>query len=172
MTRIRRFVVLSPVLCFCVAAAACGGERMPPKALNDARADLTRVEEAGASQLDPVAVHEAQLALTRAEQAWRDHGDDPRVTDLAMVADREALIARTNAGTILARQRAQQARAQMEASSREKLENAQQQLGQARQRLGQTHGTVAEPRAGGARLPREQGDPADLVTAEGKGPKK
>ncbi|HEX8789963.1 MAG TPA: OmpA family protein [Polyangiaceae bacterium] len=138
MSRIRRFVALSPVILVCAGAAACSGQRLPPKALNDARADLARAEEAGASQLDPVAVHGAQVALARAEQAWKDHPDDPSTGDLALVADREALIARANAGTIRARQKAQEARAQIESSRREKLEDAREQLGQVRQQLGQT----------------------------------
>lgn len=138
MSRIRRFVVPSSLLFLsCAGLVACGGERVPPKSLNDARADLVRAEEAGASQLDPVSVHEAQLALDRAEQAWREHGDDPSVADLALVADREALIARANAETMRAQRRAQDARAQIEASRRDNLQNAQQQLGQMRQQLGQ-----------------------------------
>jgi outer membrane protein OmpA-like peptidoglycan-associated protein len=136
MRRIHRFLALSPLLAMCAGAAACGGERVPPKALSDARADLVRAEEAGATKLDPVAVHQAQVDLARAEQAWRDHADDPSVADLALVADREALIARANAGTILARQRAQQARAELEASGQERLRDAQTQIGQMRQQLG------------------------------------
>ena len=87
-------------------APACASERVPPKSLLDARADFIRTRDGLASQLDPTDVHEADLALQRAETALRDDPDDPTTVDLAIVADRRALIAEAQAATIQAQQEA------------------------------------------------------------------
>src|SRR5438477_12392695 len=49
-----------------IGAVACAGERVPPKALVDARADYLRAKDGLAMQLDPTDVHEAEVALVRA----------------------------------------------------------------------------------------------------------
>ena len=63
-------------------------------------------------QLDPTDVHEADLALQRAEQAFRDEPDEPTTTDLAVVADRRALIAETQAAGMQAQEDAVAAKQQ------------------------------------------------------------
>jgi outer membrane protein OmpA-like peptidoglycan-associated protein len=80
-----------------VTLAACGGERVPPKSLVDARAEFSRAKEGLAIQLDPTDVHEADLALQRAESAWSDSPDEPTTIDLAIMAQRKAQIAEAEA---------------------------------------------------------------------------
>jgi outer membrane protein OmpA-like peptidoglycan-associated protein len=121
-----------------VLAAACADQRMPPKALTDAREEYTHAKDGVAMQLDPADVHEADVALQRAEQAWRDDPDSPSTGDLAVVADRKAQIAQATAVTIKSQQDAQAARTQLETMNVSALANARGQLNQTQQTLGQT----------------------------------
>jgi outer membrane protein OmpA-like peptidoglycan-associated protein len=126
-----------------VALSACGGERMPSKALVDARADFTRTRDGIASRLDPTDVHEADVALQHAEQAWRDSPDDPSTEDLAIVADRKALIALAEADALDAKQKAQDALAQLQALHASQLQGAQSQLGRTQMQLEEQQATSA-----------------------------
>src|SRR6201996_9018566 len=92
-----------PVL-FLVGASACGGERVPPRSLVDARADFVHVKDGLAMQLDPTDVHEADVALQRAEGAFARDPGDPKTDDLALIADRKALLADARAREIKAEQ--------------------------------------------------------------------
>jgi outer membrane protein OmpA-like peptidoglycan-associated protein len=136
-------------------APACAGEREPPKALLDARADFIRTREGLASQLDPTDVHEADLALQRAEDAWRKDPDNPSSTDLAIVADRRALIARAAAEVIQARQDTAAAQAQLDANHAAQLRSAQNQLGATQQALGQTEMQLQTQQASAAAQQRK-----------------
>ncbi len=93
MNRTNHLFVVAPL----VTLAACGGERVPPKSLVDARAEFSRAKEGLAIQLDPTDVHEADLALQRAESAWSDSPDEPTTIDLAIMAQRKAQIAEAEA---------------------------------------------------------------------------
>jgi outer membrane protein OmpA-like peptidoglycan-associated protein len=119
-------------------AAACSGQRMPPKALVDARADYFRAKDGPALQLDPTQVHEAEIALDRAERAWQESPSDPTAVDLAMIADRKALLAEAEAATIQAQRDIARARAQLEANKTSELKTAKGALNQTQQALGQT----------------------------------
>jgi outer membrane protein OmpA-like peptidoglycan-associated protein len=131
-------------------APACASERVPPKALLDARADFIRTREGLASQLDPTDVHEADIALQRAEDAWRKNPDDASSTDLAIVADRRALLAPAEAEAISARQEAAAAQAQLEANRAAQLRSAESQLGTTQQALGQTEMQLQNQQANAA----------------------
>jgi outer membrane protein OmpA-like peptidoglycan-associated protein len=119
------------------ALVACGGERIPPKALVDARADFTRTQGGIAIQLDPTDVHEADLALQRAEQAFRDSPDEASTVDLAIIADRKALIAQAEAEALKAQNDVQQAKQQLDAAKAAQLQNTQGQLSQTQLQLQQ-----------------------------------
>jgi len=119
-------------------AAACSGQRMPPKALVDARADYFRAKDGPAVQLDPTQVHEAEIALDKAERAWQESPSDPTAVDLAMIADRKALLAEAEAATIQAQREIVRARAQLEANKTSELKTAKGALNQTQQALGQT----------------------------------
>lgn len=133
-----------------VGSAACAGERIPPKSLVDARADYSTARNGMAMQLDPTDVHEADVALQSAEQAWRDSPDEPSTIDLAMIADRKALIAEAQAGTMKAQQDAQTAGTQLQATRATQLQNAQGQLNQTQQVLGATQMQLQQQQAAAA----------------------
>jgi DNA repair exonuclease SbcCD ATPase subunit len=141
MNRCRTLTAVLPL--FVGALAGCAGERVPPKALVDAREEFVRTREGIAMQFDPTDVHEADLALQRAESAWRDAPDDPSTTDLAMIADRKARIARAEAETIKATQDVQLANAQLQATRSAQLQNAESQLSQTQTQLQQQQQTAA-----------------------------
>jgi outer membrane protein OmpA-like peptidoglycan-associated protein len=132
----RILVLAVPLVVF--AASGCAGERVPPKALTDAREQYMQTKDGVAMQLDPTDVHEADVALQRAEQAWRDSPDDPSTIDLAVVADRKAQIAQATAATIKAQQDAQMAKQEGATLTVSALANAKGQLGQTQAQLGQT----------------------------------
>jgi hypothetical protein len=118
--------------------AACGGERMPPKALVDARADFYQARDGVAARLDPTDVHEADIALQKAERAWEHAPDEATTVDLAIVADRKALLAQSVASTMKSQQDTQEATAQLEAWKTQQLQSAQGRLSQTQQALGAT----------------------------------
>jgi outer membrane protein OmpA-like peptidoglycan-associated protein len=127
-------IVTIPAILF--GFAACAGERVPPKSLVDARTDFVHAKSGIAMQLDPTDVHEADLALQRAERAWADSPDDPSTVDFALIADRKALLADSNASTFKAQQDWQQAKSQLDATHGVQLQNAEGQLNQTQQALG------------------------------------
>lgn len=136
MKRNHAVICMGPIL---LAAAACGGgERFPPKALVDARAEFLNAKSGMAMKLDPTGVHEADVALQRAEQAWKDSPSDPTTVDLALMAHRKALLAESEAATIKAQQDAEQANIQQQASKAAQLQAAQGQLNQTQRALGAT----------------------------------
>jgi outer membrane protein OmpA-like peptidoglycan-associated protein len=121
-----------------IGLIACGGERVPPKTLVDARTDFMRAKDGIAAQLDPTDLHEADVALQKAEQAWGDAPDDPNTTDLALIADRKALIAQSEAAAISAQQSIALAKQQLEAATSGQLQAVRGQLTQAEQAIGAT----------------------------------
>ncbi len=141
-------VAAMPVLI--AGSTACAGERIPPKSLVDARADYGNARNGIAMQLDPTDVHEADVALQTAEQAWRDSPDEPSTVDLAMIADRKALIAQAQAGTMKAQQDTQVASQQLQATHAAQLQNAQGQLNQTQQALGATQMQLQQQQAAAA----------------------
>jgi outer membrane protein OmpA-like peptidoglycan-associated protein len=121
-----------------IAAAACGGERIPPRSLVDARSDYVHVKDSVAMQLDPTDVHEADLALQRAEDAFQRAPEDPSTDDLALIADRKALIAQARTSELQAEQSVAQSNQQIDATRAAQLQNARGQLSQTQQALGTT----------------------------------
>ena len=119
-------------------AAACGGERVPPKALVDARNEFSRAKAGITVQLDPTDVHEADLALQKAESAWNSEPDDPNTMDLAVIAQRKAQIAEAEAAASKAQQDADQAKRDLEATMASQLQATRGQLSQTQQTLNQT----------------------------------
>ncbi|HEX8790574.1 MAG TPA: OmpA family protein [Polyangiaceae bacterium] len=148
MNRIHAPTILLPLVLATVSA--CAGQHLPPKALVDARADFTRTRDGIASQLDPTDVHEADLALQRAEQAFLQSPDSPTTVDLALIADRKALIAQAEASAIKAQQDAARASAELQALRASQLQNAQSQLDQTQRTLGQTQMQLQDQQAASA----------------------
>jgi len=125
-------------------------QHLAPPALTEAREEFLRAKNGLAMQLDPTDVHEADVALQRAEQAFRDDPDEPTTKDLAVIADRRALIAESEAASIRSQQDAMAAKQQAAAFAAEQLQNARGQLGQTQQALGRTEMQLQEQQASSA----------------------
>ena len=125
-------VVVGPlaVMGMGVIASGCGGERIPPPALVDARKEYAQAKGGVALQLDPTDVHEADLALQRAEQSWNDEPDDPNTLDLAVIAQRKAQIAEAQAAALKSQQDAEAAKRELMAVTATQLQSARGQLDQ------------------------------------------
>jgi outer membrane protein OmpA-like peptidoglycan-associated protein len=133
-------VIAVPAL---VASAACSGERIPPKSLVDARADYSQARNGLAMQLDPTDVHEADVSLQAAEQAFHDSPDDPATVDLAIIADRKALLAQSQAAYMKATNDAQAANQQLQATRVAQLNQTTQALGATQMQLQQQQAQAA-----------------------------
>ena len=118
--------------------AACGGERLPPKSLLDAREEYSHAKGGIAIQLDPTDVHEADLALQRAEQAFNEAPDDQNTIDLAVIAQRKAQIAEASAAALKSQQDADAAKRDLAAAMSNQLQAARGQLDQTKQALNKT----------------------------------
>jgi outer membrane protein OmpA-like peptidoglycan-associated protein len=138
-------------------AAGCASQHVPLPALMQAREDFGRAKSGLAMQFDPTDVHVADLALRKAEQAFRDQPDDPTTTDLAVIADRRALIAESEAAAIHFQREAAAANERTAALTAERLQKAQGQLGQTQQALGRTQMQLQDEQASsGAQAQRMQ----------------
>jgi len=157
----RVFVVVAPVALF--SLGACGGERIPPKALVDARGEFSRAKSGVAIQLDPTDVHEADLALQRAEQAWNDEPDDPNTVDLAIIAQRKAQIAEAEAAVLQSNQDAEAAKRDLMAFTSTQLQSARGQLDKTKQQLALEQKAAAEQRARLDDLERKLKDARDTI---------
>ena len=128
-------------------APGCAGERVPPKALVDARSEYVHAKDGIAMQLDPTDVHEADLALQRAERAWENRPDDPSTIDLAVIAHRKALMAQSEAAAIRARRDTEQAERDLEQAKATQLQATQGQLSQSQRALGLTQMQLQQQQA-------------------------
>ena len=154
-----------------IAVTACAAsQQAAPKSLVDARADVQRAHDGAAARLAPTEVHEADLALQRAEQAWQDAPDDPSTVDLALAADRRALLAQSEAVYIKAQRDAEQARTDLKSlavtelqATQGQLKDTQGQLGRTEQRLGTEQQVTAAQRARMAQLEASLKDARDTI---------
>jgi len=129
------------------AVVACGGERLPPKQLTDARSEFVQAKTGIAMQLDPTDVHVADLALQQAEQAWTADPDDPNTLDLAIIAQRKAQIAEAEAAALKAEQDTDQAKQQLQATMSSQLNQTQAALNKTQQTLNQTQADLQRNQA-------------------------
>jgi outer membrane protein OmpA-like peptidoglycan-associated protein len=113
-----------------IGLAACASQHQPPRSLVDARADLQRAKDGDAQRFDPTDVHEADLALQRAEQSFSDAPDDAITVDLAIIADRRALFAQSEAEAIRAKREADKDMAMMQKTTADQLSSAKGKLSQ------------------------------------------
>ncbi len=165
------------VLLTLLGAVACGGERVPPKSLVDARAEYDRAKVGITVQLDPTDVHEAEVALQKAEAAWNDHPDDPETIDLAMIAQRKAAIAEAEALASKAQQDADRAKQDLvvamqqqvnaargeTSKTRDALNKKENELSQTQQQLQMTAAQAAEQQKKLADLEAKLKDARDTI---------
>jgi outer membrane protein OmpA-like peptidoglycan-associated protein len=145
------------------ALTACAGERVPPKQLVDARAELQQAKGGLAMQLDPTDVHVADLALQQAEQSWKDEPDDPVSADLAVIAQRKAQLAEAEALTLKGRQDADQARQLLQAAVTSQLSQTRQVLNQTQTELQRKQAESAEQQQKLADLEGKLRDARDTI---------
>jgi outer membrane protein OmpA-like peptidoglycan-associated protein len=119
-------------------SVGCGGERLPPKALVDARSEFQQAKTGVAIRLDPTDVHEADLALQKAEQAWDSEPDDPNTIDLAVIAQRKAQIAEAQANALKSSQDTDAAKRELMNVTSNQLQAARGQLDQTKMALNKT----------------------------------
>ncbi|HXN31991.1 MAG TPA: OmpA family protein [Polyangiaceae bacterium] len=141
-----------------IAVAACGGERLPPKALTDAHSEFQQAKTGLAMQLDPTDLHVADLALQQADQAWNTEPDDPNTLDLAIIAQRKAQIAEAEAEALKAQQDADQAKQQLAATMSSQLNQTQLALNKTQQTLNQTQGELQRKQAEAAEQQKKLAD--------------
>lgn len=89
----------------------CGASHPPAAAdeIDRARLAYFRAQAGPAPVVLPDAMKDAARALEDAERAWREHPDDPATRDLAYIAAREAELAESRAGLLLAKRRKDEA---------------------------------------------------------------
>jgi outer membrane protein OmpA-like peptidoglycan-associated protein len=150
--------VLTAAIVAALGLAACGGDRIPPKALVDARAEYARAKAGITLQLDPTDVHEADLALQKAEQAWGNDPDDANTIDLAVIAQRKAQIAQAEAAATKAEKDAEQAKADLMVAMQQQLQGTKGQLDQTKQALNQTQSQLQMTAAQAAEQQKKLGD--------------
>jgi len=156
--------ISTPALALALAAAsACGGERLPPKALVDARNEFTRAKTGVTIELDPTDVHAADLAMQQAEQAWNDNPDDPNTIDLAIVAQRKSEIAEAEATSLKAQRDADAAKLQLQSLMASQLQATRGQLDQTKQALQAEQTAAAEQRQKLADLEAKLKDARDTI---------
>ena len=121
-----------------VAVVLAGCASQPPPELKTARTAYQQAVTAPGANLASPDVYEAKKSLERAETAFNENGDEPETRDLAYVAQRKALIARSNASTAIAVQNQRVALAeidrlkvQQEMANRDKLGKDKEKLTQA-----------------------------------------
>src|SRR5262249_47625045 len=136
----------------------CGGERIPPKALVDARNEFSRAKSGITVQLDPTDVHEADLALQRAGNAFNNDPDEPTTIDPAVIAPRKAQIAQGEAAAMKAGQDADAAKAELSSTVQAQLKQTRGQLSQTQQTLSQAQMTVEQQKAAAAEQQKKLAD--------------
>ncbi|MDF2695526.1 MAG: outer membrane protein [Labilithrix sp.] len=134
-------VLFGAVLSCALAGIACG-PTLPPRELQDARAEYSRASVGPAASETPAQLHTAKTALDQAERAFADDGDKPYVRDKAYVALRKAQIADASARVQLAQKaksaadlEAQQLQVDTLRRTQSDLQNSQQSLARTQDEL-------------------------------------
>ena len=140
--RILKLGAASAALLLLLLAVGCAAQ-IELAALTEAREEFGRAKTGIAMQLDPTDVHEADVALQKAETAFRDEPNEATTNDLAIIADRRALIAEAQAASIQAQQDALTAKQQGVALTAAQLQTARGQLGQTQMQLQQQQAASA-----------------------------
>jgi outer membrane protein OmpA-like peptidoglycan-associated protein len=146
-----------------MSTIACGGDRLPPKSLVDARAEYARAKSSPTIELDPTGVHEADLALQKAERAWEDSPDEPTTADLAVIAQRKAQIAQADAAAMRSDQEGAAAKQEADTLVSSQLKAARGELSQTKQTLDKTQTELQQQQAQRAELEAKLKDARDTI---------
>lgn len=118
-----------------VVFAGCASQ--PPTELMTARTAYQQAIQAPGANRAPTEIVEARRSLDRAEAAFAENGDELETRDLAYVAQRQALIARSKASTALAAENQQVALAELDRLKLQQQMAEREQLGSEKVKLTQ-----------------------------------
>lgn len=156
--RLRAWLPWVPLVAMTLTAC---GTTLPPKELVDARAAYKKAEAGQAPRLKPAELHVAKDALDKAEAQFADSPSDPKISDLAYVAERKAETTESQANAAAAlEQKAQlekeagQTTAQMMEANQKKLAGLQGDLAKSKDALAKEKEETAKEKA--ARLEAEK----------------
>jgi len=127
----------------CLAAAAVtaviftGCATTTPPELTNARTAYQEAAQAPGASYATVDVYEAKKSLDRAEKAFADDGDEPETRDLAYVAQRKALIAKSRGNTAIAQQQQRDALAEADRVKQQQAMATRSELGKTKEQLAQ-----------------------------------
>jgi len=148
-----------------IAALLVGcGSTMPPELIN-ARTAYQEASQSQGANLAQVDVYEAKKSLDRAEKAFADNGDEPETRDLAYVAQRKALIARSKGNIAMAQQQQREALAEGERWKQQQAIATRDQLGRTKEQLAQSQAQLDSERQ--ARVAAEQRTQDALAKVQG-----
>ena len=117
---------------------ACASTKGPPPEVAAAQSAVQRARAGTSAELAPVQLHLAEKTLERAEFLAQENRGSQQARDLAYVATRQAEIAEVTAHGEEARQEADRAKSQLEATQASSQKAAIQELANARAELERT----------------------------------
>jgi outer membrane protein OmpA-like peptidoglycan-associated protein len=132
--------------------AGCAHE--PPAELKNARSAYQDAAQSRGAALAATDVYEAKKSLQRAEDSFANLGDEPETRDLAYVAERMAIIAKSKGKNVILLDDKQQALADLDQWKQQQAIATRQQLGQAKDQLASSRQALDSERQ--ARVAAEQ----------------
>lgn len=117
-------------------AAGCASQT--PVELKNARSAYQAAAEAPGASYAATDVYEAKKSLQRAEDSFKNDGDEPETRDLAYVAERMAIIAKSKGNNVILLNEKQQALNDLAQWKQQQAVAARQQLGQTKEQLAQS----------------------------------
>jgi outer membrane protein OmpA-like peptidoglycan-associated protein len=132
--------------------AGCAHE--PPAELKNARSAYQDAAQSPGSALAATDVYEAKKSLQRAEDSFASVGDEPETRDLAYVAERMAIIAKSKGNNVILLDDKQKALADLDQWKQQQAIATRQQLGQAKDQLASSRQALDSERQ--ARVAAEQ----------------
>jgi len=132
--------------------AGCASQT--PVELKNARSAYQEAVEAPGASYAATDVYEAKKSLQRAEDYFKNEGDEPETRDLAYVAERMAIIAKSKGNNVILLNQKQQALNDLEQWKQQQAVATRQQLGQTKEQLAQSQQQLESERQ--ARAAAEQ----------------
>ncbi|MDB5217891.1 MAG: Outer rane lipoprotein omp16 precursor [Myxococcaceae bacterium] len=143
--------------------AGCAHE--PPRELKNARAAYQDAADSPGATLASTDVYEAKKSLQRAEAYYNERGDEPETRDLAYVAERMAIIAKSKGNNVIILNEKQQALADLDQWKQQQAVAMRQQLGQTKEQLATSQQALDSERQ--ARVAAEQRTADALLKIKG-----
>jgi len=136
------------------AVLLAGCASTTPSELINARTAYQEATLSPGANMASVDVYEAKKSLDRAEKSFADDGDSPETRDLAYIAQRKSLIARSKGNTAIAMQQSREAMAEADRVKQQQALATREQLGQTKDQLAKSQQQLESERQ--ARASAEQ----------------